>query len=34
MPLIATAVIYFSLIKLLTILFARVETNLRKSDIR
>ena len=34
MPLIATAVIYFTLIKLLTILFARVESNLRKSDIR
>ena len=34
MPLIATAVIYFTLIKILTIVFGRVETNLRKSDIR
>ena len=34
LPLIATAVIYFTLIKILTILFSRVETNLRKSDIR
>lgn len=33
-PLIATAVIYFVLIKFLTILFGRIETNLRKSDIR
>ena len=34
LPLIATAVIYFALIKILTIVFGRVETNLRKSDIR
>lgn len=34
MPLIATAVIYFTLIKILTILFGKVEDNLRKSDIR
>lgn len=34
MPLIATAVIYFVLIKILTILFGRLETNLRKSDKR
>lgn len=33
-PLIATAVIYFVLIKLLTILFGRVEDSLRKSDRR
>lgn len=34
MPLIATAVIYFILIKILTLLFGRVEENLRRSDKR
>ena len=34
MPLIATAIIYFVLIKTLTLALARVETALRKSDSR
>lgn len=34
MPLIGTAVIYFVLIKLLTIILAKVESGLRKSDVR
>lgn len=34
MPLIGTAVIYFVLIKILTILLARVEKRLRRSDLR
>jgi len=34
MPLIGTAVIYFVLIKILTIALAKVETGLRKSDVR
>ena len=34
MPLIGTALIYFVLIKILTILFSRLEKNLRKSDLR
>lgn len=34
MPLIATAIIYFVLIKLLTLVMGRVEAALRKSDVR
>ena len=34
LPLIATAVIYFVLIKILTLLFGRIEAGLRKSDTR
>jgi polar amino acid transport system permease protein/polar amino acid transport system substrate-binding protein len=34
MPLIATAIIYFVLIKILTLAMARVETALRKSEAR
>ena len=34
MPLIATAIIYFVLIKVLTLAMARVEAALRKSEIR
>ncbi len=34
MPLIMTAVIYFALIKVLTIIFGKIEKNLRKSDVR
>lgn len=34
MPLIGTAVIYFVLIKILTLALAKVETGLRKSDVR
>ena len=34
MPLIVTAVIYFALIKVLTIIFGKIEKRLRKSDIR
>ena len=34
MPLIGTAIIYFVMIKLLTILFARLEKSLRKSELR
>lgn len=34
MPLIGTAIIYFVMIKILTILFAKLEKNLRKSELR
>jgi His/Glu/Gln/Arg/opine family amino acid ABC transporter permease subunit len=34
MPLIGTAIIYFVIIKLLTLLFARLEQRLRKSEVR
>lgn len=34
MPLVGTAVIYFVMIKILTVLFARLEKRLRKADIR
>ena len=34
MPLIGIAIIYFILIKTLTIIFGRIEKRLRKSDIR
>ena len=34
MPLIMTAVIYFALIKVLTVIFSKVERNLRKADVR
>lgn len=34
MPLIGTAIIYFVMIKILTLLFAQLEKNLRKGDIR
>ena len=34
MPLVGTALIYFVMIKILTILFARLERRLRKSDTR
>lgn len=34
MPLIGTAIIYYILIKLLTLLFKRIENHLRRSDVR
>lgn len=34
MPLVGTAVIYFVMIKILTVLFAKLEKKLRKSDVR
>ena len=34
MPLIATAIIYFIIIKILTILLGKVEKRLRKADVR
>ena len=34
MPLIATAVIYYVLIKLLTLILGKVEKSMRKSDLR
>lgn len=34
MPLVGTAVIYFIMIKILTVIFAKLENRLRKSDVR
>lgn len=34
MPLVGTAVIYYILIKILTLLLRRIENHLRKSDVR